>query len=351
MESKASNSVMTRARAKYGCRLKIEDYDALASVSSLREAVSFMKNKPQFAPYFENLASDPDVSKYKLEYALKEAFFTETQRLCGFERSVGSSIFKYIALTRETEAILDFIINLSQGTPENMILKSPPKYNCGTKIDFTKLFQIKSASELSRYLEKTKYSKLVPVLPRKDGAEFDISLIEATLGQIKYRLIFKEINDVFPPETAKLLKRGILMRIELTDFDMIYRAKKYYGLSESYIRTNMIGNRCLFSAKTVDAILAAQTAEEALSILKKSRYSSKIAKYGIDDIELFCRKAAIDEDIRQIHFSAEPAVVLSSYLRIFEAECDNIARVIEGISYGVPKEEILKNLIIFEKGV
>lgn len=350
MNSKASNSVMTRARAKYGSRLTAADYAALSSLSGLSEAVAFLRTKSHFAPYFEKLAADRNLSKHKLEHVLKEAFFCEAQRLCGFEKSVGSSIFKYIAVTRETELILDFIINLSLGTPENMIFKLPEKYNCGTKIDFSKLFQIRSTAQLSKYLSKTGYSKLVPVLPREENGEFDISLIETTLAKIKYDLVLSEINRVFPSDTAEILSHGILMRAELADINIIYRAKKYYGLSENYIRTNMVGLRCLLPSKLFDGILACKTSDEALKILKGSRYASKIQKYGINDFELFCRKAVIDEEIKQIHFSADPAVVLSSYLRILETECDNITRIIEGISYKVPPEEILENLIIIEKG-
>ena len=86
-----------------------------------------------------------------------------------------------------------------------MILKTPQKSNTGTKIDFSKLFQIRDVRELSRYLSKTRYSKLVPVLPKNEGDEFDISLIEATLGKIKYKMVFSEIEKSFSAETAKIL--------------------------------------------------------------------------------------------------------------------------------------------------
>lgn len=350
MESKASNSVMTRARSKYGSRLKPEDYAALAGLSSLREIVSFLRSRSCFSPYFDALASDTSLSRAKLENVLKTAFMTEAQKLCGFEKSVGEPIMKYLMLDRETELILDYIINLSLGTPEKTILLSVPKFKSETKIDFTKLFQITELRELSQYLSKTKYSGLAAVLPKTDGGTFDISLIEATLSRIKYKLIFSEISRAFPSETAKILSRSILMRIELTDFGMIYRAKKYYGLSESYIRTNMVGYRCLLTAKNSEQILAAPTADEALRIFSKTSYASRIKRFGIDDISLFTKKAVIESEIRQIHFSADPAVVLSSYLRCLETECENITRIIEGIAYHVPKEEILENLIITEKG-
>ncbi|MBQ8014708.1 MAG: V-type ATPase subunit [Clostridia bacterium] len=350
MNSKASNAVMTRARAKYGNRLKNEDYVSLAGLSSLREIVGFMRSNAIFAPYFEKLASDSSLSRAKLENAVKSAFLAEASRLCGFEKSVGEPMMKYIMLDRETELILDYIINLSLGTPEKMLLESIPVFNSGTKIDFNKLFQINDAVSLSKYLLKTHYFKLASVLPKNDDGVFDISLIEAILSRIKYKMVFNEINNDFPSETAKILTRSILMRIELTDLSMIYRAKKYYNLSENYIRTNMVGYRCMLTAKNSEQILAAENAEEVLRIFSKTSYASKIKKYGIDDLSLFTKKAVIETEIKQLHFSAEPAVVLSAYLRFFENECENITRIIEGISYQVPKEEILANLIISEKG-
>ena len=350
MESRASNSVMTRARAKYGMSLSAADFDALAGLSSLSEVVAYLRTRTHFAPYFEKLSSDPSLSRIKLETALKTAFTVEAQRLCGFEKNVGSTILRYISLSHETELLLDYIINLSHGTPEKMILKAPSGHTSNSKIDFSRLFQINNIPELLKYLQKTRFSKLAAVLPKSNEGRFDISLIESTIERIKYRLVFDIINRSFPSETAKTLSQGILMRIELTDFNMIYRAKKYYGLSESSIRSNMIGYHCLLPSKTAESIISAPTAEDALKILKSSRYASKIKRHGIEDVKLFCKKAAMDSEIKQIHFSADPAVVLSAYLHIFEAECNNVIKIIEGISYKLPKEEILSNLIIIKKG-
>lgn len=346
MNSKAPYSVMTRARAKYGSRLTMADFDALSGLSSLHEAVSYLRSRTHFSPYFENLASDSVFSRVKLETTVKTAFMDEAQRLCGFEKNVGSTIYKYITISNEADLLLDYVINLSQETPEKIIFKLPPKYVSPTKSDFSKLAQINNISDFSRYLRKTKFAKLSTVLPKGESAEFDISLIESTIERIKYGIVFDVINKEFPPETAKTLSEGILMRIELTDFNLIYRAKKYYGLSENSIRANLIGYHCLFSPKVIESIIAAPTGEAALDILKKSRYAPKIERYGIKDLELFCKKAAIDSDIKQIHFSADPAVVLAAYLRIYQAECENIIRITEGISYKMSKEEILENLII-----
>lgn len=346
MQSKASNSVMTRARAKYGCRLSKADFESLAGLTRLHDTASFLRTRTHYAPYFESLANAPELSRLLLESTLKKAFFDEAQKLCGFEKSVGNSIFRYYLLSRETELIFDYIMNLSRGTPEKSLLRTPPAENGGTKIDFAKLFQITETRELLKYLSKTKYAKLIAVLPKTDGGSFDLALIEATLERIKYDILFADIKKNMPSETATLLCYNLRMRIELTDFNMIYRAKKYYSLPESTIRANMIGYRCLLSQKAVDSIISAPDAREAMEIFKKSRYSSRAASLGTEDFELFCEKAVLDSAIRQIHFSSDPAIVLAAFLQIMQNECDNIIKIIEGIVYKVPKDEILSNLII-----
>lgn len=337
---------MTRVRAKYGRRLKQTDYEALAECATLREALDCLRTRTHFAPYFEKLANDPDLSKTKIENILKKAVLSEAGSLCSFEKSVGKYILKYMTLSREAEMILDFIINLSLGTPEKMILQEIPRFNSGTKLNFNKLFQLRTAEEIGRYLTSTKYSKLVSVLPKKENQPYDISLIESVLDRIKSDAVLADIEKAYTAETARILSADTLMRDELKDLRMIYRAKKYYGLGENHIRTNLIGHRYLLTQQVIEEMLGAKTAEEAIKIFSDSRYASRVRRCGTDDIELFCKKALAGDCIKHIHFSTDPAVVLSSYMRLLQTECDNITTIIEGISYRCAKEEILSNLVI-----
>ena len=242
--------------------------------------------------------------------------------------------------------MLDYIINLSLGTPEKMILKRVPELRTGTKLDLAKLFKIKDPAELGRYLSKTKYAKLVPVLPKNSGEKFDISLIETVLSKIKYKLAFSEIERSCGAETAKVLEESIKTRIELTDFLTVYRAKKYYGMSEMSLRTALVGYRCVMNSATWERIITAKTAEQALEEFCASGYAPRIERFGTHDLELFKEKAAAVKDIRHMHFSTDPIIVLASYLRLFQDECDNLIKIAEGITYKLPQDEIMADLIL-----
>lgn len=337
---------MTRVRAKYGSRLTVKDYEALTGLSSLGEAASYLSGNSNFAAYFDGAAGRRDISRAIFEGAVRSAFYGTARKLCSSESDAGDHIYRYIALGLENDYVLDYIINLSLGTPEKMILKRVPELRTGTKLDLAKLFKIKDPAELGRYLAKTKYAKLVPALPKNAGEKFDISLIETVLSKIKYKLAFAEIERSYGAETAKVLEESIKTRIELTDFLTVYRAKKYYGMSEVSLRTALVGYRCVMNSATWERIITAKTAEQALAEFSGSGYAPRIERFGTHDLELFKEKAAAAKDIRHMHFSTDPIIVLASYLRLFQDECDNLIKIAEGITYKLPQDEIMADLIL-----
>lgn len=337
---------MTRVRAKYGSRLTVKDYEALTGLSSLGEAASYLSGNSNFAAYFDGAAGRRDISRAVFEGAVRSAFYGTARKLCSSESDAGDHIYRYIALGLENDYVLDYIINLSLGTPEKMILKRVPELRTGTKLDLAKLFKIKDPAELGRYLAKTKYAKLVPALSKNAGEKFDISLIETVLSKIKYKLVFAEIERSYGAETAKVLEESIKTRIELTDFLTVYRAKKYYGMSEVSLRTALVGYRCVMNSATWERIITAKTAEQALAEFSASGYAPRIERFGTHDLELFKEKAAAAKDIRHMHFSTDPIIVLASYLRLFQDECDNLIKIAEGITYKLPQDEIMADLIL-----
>ena len=337
---------MTRVRAKYGSRLTVKDYEALTGLSSLGEAASYLSGNSNFAAYFDGAAGRRDISRAVFEGAVRSAFYGTARKLCSFESDAGDHIYRYIALGLENDYVLDYIINLSLGTPEKMILKRVPELRTGTKLNLAKLFKIKDPAELGRYLSKTKYAKLVPALPKNAGEKFDISLIETVLSKIKYKLAFAEIERSYGAETAKVLEESIKTRIELTDFLTVYRAKKYYGMSEMSLRTALVGYRCVMNSATWERIITAKTADQALTEFSASGYAPRIERFGTHDLELFKEKAAAAKDIRHMHFSTDPIIVLASYLRLFQDECDNLIKIAEGITYKLPQDEIMADLIL-----
>lgn len=346
MKNKSANAVMTRVRAKYASRLTVKDYETLSGFSSMGEAAAYLAQNKNYSPYFTVSAGRRDITREEFEREVKSTFYGTAKKLCSSENEAGSHIYRYLALGMENDLLLEYIINLSLGTPEKMLLKTAPELPTGTKLSTARLFKIKDVSELGRYLRKTKYAPLAAVLPKANDEKYDISLIETVLSKIKYSIAFKEIESCYGSETAAALEESIKIRTELSDFLTVYRAKKYYGMAHSSIRPSLTGYRCMLNASQWDRIISAPTEQQAIEVLEESGYAAKIERFGIENLELFKEKAAAAADIRKIHFSTDPIIVLSSYLRLLQDECDNLVKIAEGITYKMPREEIMNNLVI-----
>lgn len=336
---------MTRVRAKCASRLTAKDYETLSGFSTLGEAAAYLAANKNYEAYFSDASGKREITKDEFERRVQNAFFSTAKKLCSSQSEAGSHIYRYLALGMENDILLEYIINLSLGTPEKMLLSAVPELNTGTKLSFSQLFKITDVAELGRYLSKTKYAKLVTALPKGKDEKFDISLIETMLSKIKYSMAFEEIERCYGSETAAILEESIKIRIELADFLTVYRAKKYYGMSEASIRTALTGYRIMINSAAWDRILSADTQEQALEELRNSGYSRIIERFGTENLELLKEQAAAVTDVKMLHFSADPITVLAAFLRLFRDECDNLIKTAQGIIYGMPREEIMKNLI------
>ena len=80
-----------------------------------------------------------------------------------------------------------------------------------------------------------------------------------------------------------------------------------------------------------------------MAVLEKTPYKSASKNDADLEKELaaflhsFCKK--------EIRFSSYPPVVMLCYLLLSQDETTNLVRIIEGCKYGVPAQEVRKNLI------
>ncbi|MDO4743707.1 MAG: V-type ATPase subunit, partial [bacterium] len=88
---------------------------------------------------------------------------------------------------------------------------------------------------------------------------------------------------------------------------------------------------------------------EMFSILKNKRHFKNFITTKPDkELEFICHSIVNNFVVKKIHYSSNPAVVMTAYLLTKQTELENIFRIIEGVRYNIPQKTILKNLIIKE---
>lgn len=95
-------------------------------------------------------------------------------------------------------------------------------------------------------------------------------------------------------------------------------------------------------------MLHAETAEEVLALVRKTRYGKYLPQSGGTVIEEQMQRMQLHINEKNLRFSTCPQVVLLSFVGILENEMHNVTHIIEGVRYALGPEETLPYLILSE---
>lgn len=344
LAAKASNSILTKARAKYGRRLTPKNYRDLAALGSVGDVAAYLKTHTHFA---EGLAGVQESALHRgnLEKLLRQSNLKDIDRLCQFERSVGDHLFEYIIMRGEIDELLRFIRHLTAGHPEEYILDMSFRFNHFTRLDLMALPKLKSYGELTDQLRNTRYGRMLK--PFEEGRlDFSIGNLESAFDRFLYKETFAMLRRSFSGETRKELVFLLSLEAELANIRRIYRAKKYYDGGADALAAHILPYHCLLSDRQLEAMLKAGGGDEVLSLLRASRYGKYTDRFDPAEIDAFARRVMQDTCERKLHFSTHPAVVMACFFRFADNEVDNITNIIEGIRYGLPPDRISAMLVL-----
>ncbi|MDD4699099.1 MAG: V-type ATPase subunit [Oscillospiraceae bacterium] len=346
LSESASYSIMSKTRAKYGHRLTIKDFNDMSMLGSVSEIASFLRTRTHYADALSRI-TESAIHRDNLEKILKRSNLKEAEQLCHFEKSIGENLFQFLLQRFEINELLTFMRFLAAGRPEEYIISLSYTVDSLTKLDLISLSKIRSAEELIKYLQNTRFSKITTLLPQNSNDTFDFSLIEFGLDRILYDNAFMMLDESFTGDVRKELRDIILARTELFDFMLIYRSKLFYSLDENAIRSGLLGYKRLFTAEIINEMISAKSSEDVLEIFRQSRYANKINRYPSNiNPDKICKYLMYDFTVKKIHFSTNAPVVMLSYIFSKDIELENITKTIEGVRYGLKPEDIIKSLIL-----
>ncbi|MDO4743462.1 MAG: V-type ATPase subunit, partial [bacterium] len=242
----ASNLIMTRARARYGQRFTKKNYSEMSALGSVVEVADYLSNT-DYGAYIDK-SSKALLHRKNLEQLLRKEYISEIERFCRYEASVGEHIFEYFLMDREIQSLLNFIHLLSIGKQREFIFTFSKSFESFVSLDLSALAQVETTDELKKFLIKTRYKKIADLLPNNNSTDYDFSMLETALDRMLYNHVLSIASSDFPDSAKKELNDIFHIKSEMLDLMMIYRAKRFFNESPHYIRSNLIGNRYLFTA-------------------------------------------------------------------------------------------------------
>lgn len=342
--SDTSFAVLTKARSKFGKRLTEKDYAGLLACQSVTEVMSYLKSYTHYSDALRDV-NERDVHRGRLEALLRQNLFYEFDSLCRYESSVSSGFSRYFIETTEVEQIIRFLILLNSNSTEKFIYQFPSYFSKHTEIDINKLANAKNYDDFLKVLSDSPYYDLLKSSSPDEKGRLHISEIENKLYNFVFRNILETIKQKTKGNERHELSSFFFTINDYNIFSRILRLKKYYNLSPSSIKSNLLLEYCDISPKTVDMMCRAESSAEVFSIMQSTHTGRMIDKIGYVYASDISPRVKYRLAKRNMHFSNNPSVVMLSYMFVSETELMNIVSLIEGIRYKLDTKKIQSLLI------
>ena len=341
---KAANAILALSRAYYGRRLDQRQYNDLLACKSINEVASYLKTRTPYASAFSAVGT-ADFSAKTLENVIDETRFGNFISLCRYELAISSEFYKYFIVKTEVEQILKCTLHMIGGNNESYLMQMNSFIDKHLSIDLYALGRADSLEQIAKSLEHTAYEDIY----KRCLSDPERSYLTFELAFNTYFETFKDklIERCFKGEEKKKMREMICRSFDVSFIEKQFRIIRYYKSNNAVTKLSMPASvsLTLLSEKQLRQIYACTSETELTSVLKNSPYKDcfvsgadkNIERQMTEDFYQYCKK--------QIRFSSYPSVVMFSYLFLSEIERNNLVRIIEGIKFKVPTEQIGESLL------
>ncbi len=341
--SDVSYAVLTRAKAKYGKRLKENDYKNLLECDTIAEIMTYLKSNTHYIKAFGE-ANERDIHRGLFEFLLRQYITYEFDTICRYELTVGECFSKFITHQTEINEIVRVLTILSSDKENRFSFTLPEHMAKNTSINLELLEEASDYQEFLAALEHSHYKFVFENYKIKNGDSIPVSEIEDKLYTSLYNELFEAIKLTSGEEKTELLDLYNTI-LDFENFLRIIRLKKYYNLKPELIKKHLIPFGSLKEKKLRD-MCNAESSAAAFSIMSSTKPGKLINKIDYSYAGGIPKKIQYFKAKKYMYMSDAPATVMMSYILLSEIELMNLICIIEGVRYNVDKEQI-KSLLIY----
>lgn len=333
------SGITVKIRAMQAKLLKDGDYEQIASMRSVPEVTEFLKEKPAYEKYLEEMDSTL-YHRGNVEKILYQSLFDDYSRIFRFGGPQQKQFLKTYWKRYEVDAInycLRIVFNHYQ-IPFDLDYKKE-YFDRYSQISIDALVASKNVEELVDNLAGTEYYEPLKKIREMETATlFDYDM---ALELYYFTALWKRQKRLLKGKELKLYARDCGTKIDLLNLQWVYRAKKYYHMLPPDIYSLTIPIHYRLSVKEYKTLVETPSLEEFLRQAENTWYARK---YDFGDGRTMeqtykdCLRHLYLADRRQNPYSVAS---IYTYLYLKEEEIDKLTTALECIRYGLPRSETL----------
>lgn len=346
--SHSDNAIMAKVHALYGKRLKAEDYDTLLNMKTVGEVAAYLKSDTYYEQTLQELREDL-IHRGQLETMVRRRILNIYIGLIKYSTRETLFLQAYIMHNEILQLLLALRL-LNTNSMEKYIVSLPVYLTRYMSFDMFRLASARSFDDLLKIVAHSEYYNVLKNFrPITSDTQIDMSGCETALLTCYYSTMFRHIKEEYRGETRENLLFHFKTRLDLHNLMVIYRLKRYFNYSPEQIRRNLVTLDSLLSRRSYEALLETQDVSQLLQKIGSLPLMRHAKLNTLDDnAHILARLAFITHGMSLHYFrlSQHPAVVVMNYMTLLEIEVNNLVRIIEGIRYKLPAEEIRSLLVI-----
>lgn len=338
----SSNALCAKAKAMYGGRLTHDIYLDLVRKQNLGDVVSYLKAQTSYGECLKDV-NVRNAHRQQIEDCLNKEYFKRCGRLMKYADKSHLDFYMSEIISVEINMIMKKLYCLKANVKGAFNLSVPDYLAHKTSFNIYGLVNIDTFEDLVKYLEKTRYYK---VLKDVDfHLSYNLNEISIQLKKIYYENFVKIINHHFKGNVKKNLLDILYTSIELKNITKIYRFKEYFHESDELIKNSLFLQYSRLPKDMINQLCSAENSKEVLNILSKSRYHLYLDEKEYAYIEYYTENIKYNIAKKYMRFSNDAALVYMTYCILQQIEIDNLKHIIEGVRYHQEASKIEATLI------
>ncbi len=331
-----SNSVTVKAKAMYADRLTREDYAALSSLTTAAEVTDYLKTRTGYAAALNAFSAS---APYRGQFTavLRTRLIREMQTLFRYEKAAGLELYRYFITYHDCVQLLRRLRTLGEEIDEEYVALMPARYEKLSALDLVQLMKAQTWPEVMDCLAGTEYRSLFGAAQKDGFIRENLVFAEADVLAFCNRSLLKAIRkDCSRKQAAEMLE---LVEYE-NDLHMLlslYRIKRLTDADEATLRRFVQPDFTRLSPNRLQALLAAQTAEEFVKCVEQTPYAPMF--HGEDAGASALRMIAVRLQ-KAMRYSQSAAQTLWCFFKLRELEINDISNIFEGVRCQASPEEI-----------
>ena len=340
----AYSGLATKIKAMHGKLLTESDYMNLSELTTVGEVVNYLRRFLSYENVFSG-ENENGLGRIRIEQLLHNSVNTDYEKIYRFANNKQKEFLKVYFIKYEI-LIIKMCIRLQYSNSDTVDDGTDifaRFFERWMSINIEALVNSKSLDELVGSLVTTPYYQILKVLQGRENVTlYDY---EVLLDIYYFKSVWKAAHVQLGRDDMKIILKSYGTEIDLLNMQWIYRAKKYYGLSEAEIYAQIIPVYYKLHKKDIMNLVSTSGDDAFLHALQKVSYASKYhisSPHEIERIYTRILNKIHDSEIRNDPYSI---ACIDSYFYSKEVEVEKLIKLIECVMYGKNKDEIIKNII------